>query len=92
MSETVWLVTAEVAMDGAFGFINVTLWASSSENAVERVESYLHTYDWQLLSISRVIEPDPERDQGDELNQMLEETLANRQFIRLGTYHTYPRN
>jgi hypothetical protein len=92
VSETVWLVTAEVAMDGEIGFINVTLWASSSEHAVGRVRSYLQKYDWHLLGVERVFEPDPERDQGDELNQMLKETLGNRQFIRLGTYHTYPAN
>jgi hypothetical protein len=85
-------MTAEVAMDGEVGFINITLWASSPQHAVERVQSYLHKYDWQFLSAERVIEPDPEWDHGPELNLMLKETFANRASIRLGTCFTYPPN
>jgi hypothetical protein len=91
-AESVWLVTAEVAMDGQVGFLNVTLWASSAADATTRLEEYLGSYDWELLSTSRVTEVNPQRDHGEELNEMIDETLSNRNFIRLGTYITYPLN
>jgi hypothetical protein len=89
---TVWLVTAEAALDGEIGFINITLWAPSSQEAIERVRAYFHRYDWQLVSVERAIEADSARDYGEELNRLIEETLGNRNFIRLGTYFTYPPN
>ena len=92
MSETVWLVTAEVAMDGEIGFINITLWASSSQHAIERIETYFKRFDWAIVSVSRAIEADPDHDYGEENNQLLEEARANHGYIRLGTYFTYPTN
>ncbi len=92
MNETVWLLTTEAALDGQIGFINITLWATSSQDAIERARAYFQSYDWEILSVERVIEADSARDYGEELNRLIDETLGNRNFIRLGTYFTYPPN
>jgi hypothetical protein len=92
VSETVWRVTAEVAMDGEVGFINIALWASSLQHAIQRIETYFKKYDWEIVSVSRAIEADPGRDYGEETNQLLEEVRANHEYIRIGTYFTFPTN
>ena len=90
-SESVWVVTAEVAMEpGEIGFINMTVWGESSAEAIERIESYLGKHGWKLLAVERVMEADPAHDHGDEVNAMIDETLSDRNAIRHGTYFKYP--
>src|SRR5580692_52477 len=94
--QTVWITTAEVKMQpgdlpsGDFlGFIRVTMWASSEAEFLEKLQAYLKEYDWELLSTERTEQVDSSRDYGDEVNQMIDETLEDENFVRLGTYFTY---
>ena len=71
------------------GFMKVTMWASSREDLIARLEAYLATYKWKLLSAEKCEVVDPAHDYGDEANQMIEETLGDKQAVRLGTYYSY---
>ena len=93
------MTTAEVKVQpedmssgDTLGFIKVTMWAPSHEEFCRRLEAYLTKYQWTLLSMEKVEEVDPSRDYGDEVNQMVEETLQDPNAVRLGTYYSYKAN
>jgi hypothetical protein len=94
--ENVWITTAEVQVEpgdmpsgDTFGFMKITMWASSHENFMQKLEAYLAKYSWKLLSAERTEPVDPSRDYGDEVNQMIDETLEDHNAVRLGTYYSY---
>lgn len=74
------------------GFMRVTMWASSEEDFTQKLETYLAEYKWKLLSMENTASVDPSTDYGDEVNQMIDETLRDRTAIRLGTYYSYKPN
>jgi hypothetical protein len=97
--EEVWITTVEVLVEpgdmpsgDVLGFLNITMWASSEEDLVERVNSYLSKYKWKLVSVEKAQPIDPSLDYGDEARRMIEETLADRTAVRLGTFFSYKVN
>jgi hypothetical protein len=97
--ENVWITTAEVKVEpgdmpsgDTLGFMRITMWASSPEDFAQRLEAYLAKYRWKLLSMENTAQVDPSADYGDEANQMVDETLQDRNAVRLGTYHSYKAN
>jgi hypothetical protein len=97
--ENVWITTAEVEVNSGdmssgdtLGFLKVTMWASSQEAFAQKLEAYLAKYKWKLLSMERTAAVDPSTDYGDEVNQMIDETLRDRNAVRLGTYYSYKPN
>ena len=68
------------------------MWASSHEDLVQKLEAYLSKYSWKLLSMENTEVVDVSKDYGDEVNQMIEETLQDHNALRLGTYYTYRPN
>jgi hypothetical protein len=94
--EKVWITTAEVQVQPGdmpsgdiLGFMRVTMWASSKENFVQKLNEYLAEYQWSLLSLENTEMVDPSKDYGDEENQMIEEMLQDHNAVRLGTYYSY---
>ena len=94
--ENVWITTAEVAVEpgdmpsrDTLGFMRITMWASSQEDFVQRLTAYLTKYKWKLVSMENTSVADSSRDYGDEVNQMIDETLQDHHAIRLGTYYSY---
>jgi len=94
--EQVWITTAEIQVQpedmpsgDTLGFMRVTMWASSHQSFVQKLEAYCAKYEWKLLSVENTEVVDPSKDYGDEENQMVEETLQDRNFVRLGTYYSY---
>ena len=65
------------------------MWAESEQDFLERVRAYLLKYQWELLSIDNTFQVDLGTDYGDEVNQMIDETYENDNFVRLGTYYSY---
>jgi hypothetical protein len=65
------------------------MWAPSPEVFQQRLTEYLSKYQWKLLSLEKTEVVDPSHDYGDEVNQMIDETLQDQNAVRLGTYHTY---
>src|SRR5689334_10202334 len=94
--ENVWMTTAEVAVEPGdvpsgdiLGFMKITMWASSQEDFIRKLEAYLAKYKWKLLSTENTSVVDPSKDYGEEVNQMIGETLRDHNAIRLGTYYSY---
>jgi len=97
--DTVWITTAEVEVEPGdmpsgdiLGFMRVTMWASSQEDFSQKLNAYFAKYNWKLLSMENTGEADPSSDQGDEINQMIDETLQDSNAVRLGTYYSYRPN
>jgi len=97
--EQVWITLAEVGMEpedmpsgDTLGFMWATLWASSAEDLSQRLEAYLGKYRWALLGMENTQIADSSSDRGDEVNRMIDETLLDRNAIRLGTYYSYKPN
>jgi hypothetical protein len=97
--ENVWITTAEVQVEpgdmpsgDTLGFMRVAMWASSDEDFSRKLKSYLAKYRWKLLSMDKTGVADPSLDYGDEVNQMIDETLRDHDAIGLGTYYSYKPN
>jgi hypothetical protein len=97
--QSVWITMAEVSVEpgdisGAYtlGFMWMTAWASSEEELLEKLATYLAIYKWKLISTERTAIADPSHDYGDEKNKMIDETLEDKNAIRLGTFHSYKSN
>lgn len=93
------MTTAEIQVEpgdmpsgDTLGFMRVILWASSREDFLRKLEAYLVKYKWKLLSTDKTMVADPSSDYGDEVNQMIDETLKDRNAVRLGTYYSYKPN
>ena len=93
------MTTAEVQVEpgdmpsgDTLGFMRVTMWASSREDFLRKLEAYLVKYKWKLLSTDKIVVADPSSDYGDEVNQMIDETLKDQNAVRLGTYYSYKPN
>jgi len=78
--------------EDTLGFMKITMWASSLEDFTQRLNAYLTRYKWELLSMEKTEAVDPALDYGDETNQMIDETLQDRNAVRLGTYYSYKPN
>ena len=97
--ENIWTTTAEVGVEpgdmpsgDTLGFMKVAMWASSQDDFVKKLEAYLTKYRWKLLSMENTVVHDPSVDYGDELNQMIDEVLRDRNAVRLGTYYSYKKH
>jgi hypothetical protein len=97
--EEVWIAVAEIAMEpgdlpsgDTLGFMNITMWASSEADYVQKLKVYLAKYNWKLLSLENARVADPSTDYGDELNQLVDETLRDKNRIGLGTFYSYKPN
>ena len=97
--ENIWITTAEIGVEpgdmpsgDTLGFMKVTMWASSREDFATKLSAYLSKYKWKLLSIENTDVVDPSRDYGDEVNQMIDETLQDHIAVRLGTFYSYKPN
>ena len=74
------------------GFMNVVAWAENSDHFKTKVETYLRTFEWQVIETENLREIDLERDYTDEFNDQLERVQQDETFIILGTFHTYKTN
>jgi hypothetical protein len=92
----IWKVAVEAVepgesgLPGEVGFLTATTWADSSEAAVEKLASYLESLQWQVIGVEQAIPVDEIADPSEETEDMIARTLENRDFIILGTFHTYP--
>jgi hypothetical protein len=96
MHKAIWITNAEVRVQpgdmpsgDTLGFMKITMWAASRQDFEERVSAYFKKYQWDLLSADHSFQVDPDADYGDEVNQMIDETAENENFVRLGTYYSY---
>jgi hypothetical protein len=97
--EEIWKVVAEILVkpgtmpSGATkGFINITTWADSTQTARDKIEHYLASFEWQLISIEDARPVDPDEVYGEQIGDMIDRTRNNPGAIILGTFHTYKEN
>jgi hypothetical protein len=97
--DQVWITTAEIQVEpgdmssgDTLGFMRITMWASSPEGFLRKLEAYLAKYKRKLLSTDKTEVVDPSLDYGDEVNRMIDETQKDRNAVRLGTYYSYKPN
>jgi len=96
MDKAIWITTAEVRVQpgdapsgDTLGFMKIIMWATCEQDFLERVEAYLKKYRWDLLSSDHTFQVDPDVDYDDEMNQLIDETAKDENFVRLGTYYSY---
>jgi hypothetical protein len=98
LMESMWLVVAEViaeaegTSESEIGFMNITTWAVSKEDASSKIEKYLNSFGWSLVLVDKAEVIDEESGFGDEVADMVERTRNNPNAIILGTFHTYKTN
>ena len=69
------------------GFVNITMWADSANTAEAKIQKYIESLGWHLVSVERAhIVGDGEYGEA-ELSQ-IEKTRNNPNAIILGTLHT----
>jgi hypothetical protein len=97
--ETMWLVLTEiVAQTGdppspsEIGFMNVTTWASSEEAASSKIQEYLESFGWHLVSVEQASVIEEGAEYSEAVADMIERTRNNPDAIILGTFHTYKTN
>lgn len=74
------------------GFMNITTWGDSLDAAKLKIESYLRSFDWQVVSVERAELVDERLEYGEDMADMIERTRTNPNAIILGTFHTYKTN
>jgi hypothetical protein len=96
----IWMICVELAAKtggenapSEIGFMNIATWADSKETAVGKIQRYLESLDWQLVSVEQahIVNEDSEHYGDVELDQ-IGRTLNNPDAIILGTFHTYKTN
>jgi hypothetical protein len=97
--EVIWMTTAEILVEpgdmpsgDTKGFMRITVWADSVTDVRDKLERYLSKYRWHLLSLDNTYPVDETRDYGDELNEMIDQTMTDHNAIRLGTFYSYKVN
>ncbi len=93
-----WLVMAEIisnsqsSSESKIGFMNITTWADSKEAAGSKIQRYLTSFGWHLVSIDTANIIDEDSAYGDEVTEMINSTRNNPNAIILGTFHTHKTN
>jgi hypothetical protein len=91
----IWMVCVEMVAqtqeDSAskIGFMNLTTWAASKDEAEGKVEQYLQSLDWRLVAVERSHIVSQGGEYGDVEWDQIERTRDNPEAIILGTFHTY---
>ena len=96
--EKMWLVVAEIigksdlSLESEIGFMNITTWSDSKENASSKIERYLNSFGWSLVEVDKADVIDEDVPYHEEVADMIDRTRSNPNAIILGTFHTYKTN
>ena len=91
----IWMVCMELisppedASPSEIGFMNIVTWADSREKAEEKIQNYIESLGWHLVSVDRSHVVSEDREYGDVEWDQIERTQKNPNAIILGTFHTY---
>ena len=81
--------TGDTPSPPEIGFMNITTWGTSSEAVRLKIESYLRSFGWHLVSLERANLVDEQLEYGDDIAEMIERPRSNPNAIILGTFYTY---
>jgi hypothetical protein len=97
--EALWLVMCELTMEkgdtpsgNTIGFMNIVTWAPDSEVAIQKITTYLGTFNWQVVSVERSNLVDDNVIYGEDIEDQIERARGNKMAIILGTFHSYETN
>ena len=97
--EKMWLIMVELIADtedapapSKIGFMNITTWGDSRDAAKLKIESYLQSFEWQVVSVERADLVDETLEYGEDIADMIERTRNNPNAIILGTFYSYKPN
>ena len=91
----IWMVCVEMVAQtredspSKIGLMNITTWAGSKDAAEGKVEKYLQSLGWHLVSVERSHIVSEDREYGEVEWDQIERTRSNPDAIILGTFHTY---
>ena len=73
------------------GFMNITTWADSANSAEAKIQEYIESLGWHLVSVesAHIV---GEGEYGEAVLNQIEKTRNNPNAIILGTFHTYKTN
>jgi hypothetical protein len=96
--EKMWLVLVEIvaetdnSLGSKIGFMNITTWADSRGAACSKIEHYLKSFGWHMVSVDKANIIDEQTEYSDDVVDMIDRTRSNPNAIILGTFHTYKAN
>jgi hypothetical protein len=92
----IWMLCIElIAQTGAdnapsnIGFMNITTWADSEKTAEAKIQKYLASFGWYLISVEKAQVVNEDGKYGEVELDQIERTRNNPNAIILGTFHTY---
>jgi hypothetical protein len=91
-----WITTAEVRVkpgdmptSDVLGFMKIAMWAKSEAEFLNQIRARIAEYQWELLSYENAVIVDPDKDYGDELNDVIDPIRQDQSYIGFGTYYSY---
>ncbi len=94
--QKIWILVVEVLVEpgdlpsgSTRAFTTVTTWATSAEEAREKLSQYLGTFNWKLLDMEQARAHSDSVTYQESIADMIERTRNNPQAIILGEFHTY---
>ena len=91
----IWMVCVEMVAQtkgdspSKIGFMNITTWAESKDEAEGKVEQYLQSLGWHLVAVEKSHIVSEDLEYGEVEWDQIERTRSNPDAIILGTFHTY---
>ncbi|HYU45123.1 MAG TPA: hypothetical protein VEK84_02970 [Terriglobales bacterium] len=71
------------------GFMNITTWADSEKTAEAKIQKYVESFGWHLVSVEKAHVVNEDGKYGEVELEQIERTRNNPNAIILGTFHTY---
>ena len=71
------------------GFMNITTWADSEKTAEAKIQKYVESFGWHLVSVEKAHVVNEDGKYGEVELDQIERTRNNPNAIILGTFHTY---
>jgi hypothetical protein len=75
------------------GFMNITTWADSKKTAEAKIQKYVESFGWHLVSVEKAhVVVNEDGKYGEVELDQIDRTRNNPNAIILGTFHTYKTN
>ena len=71
------------------GYMNITTWADSEKTAEAKIQKYVESFGWHLVSVEKAHVVNEDGKYGEVELDQIERTRNNPNAIILGTFHTY---
>ncbi len=97
--DRLWIVLIELTMPpedspngNTGGFMNVVTWAQDGPHAVNKIRTYLLSFNWHVVGVQESTLVDDEGHYEEDMADMIDRAQNNEHAIILGTFHSYKVN